>query len=208
MALNRPEGSRIAPGGPQRSGGRGGPAILFRDAKAPDGVSTRRRGVSWRRRKIASPPRCGESEGLQPFTLWPDQAIEQAARVSKRDSVRSEPWRLAASTAANGTLAASRSGSSVIAAGHANKSTRAVDRSSMQEVYKAGTRCRLERNGWGIGRISVGNAATSVGSAPVDHIHALLLGDWLPKRLVGTYRLVEWRAIAYHSQVAPLGEVE
>jgi hypothetical protein len=66
--MTRPEGSCAAPDGPQRSEGRGGPAILFRDAKTP----------LWRRRKIVGRSPLRRKRGLQPFTRWPDQAIEQA----------------------------------------------------------------------------------------------------------------------------------
>jgi hypothetical protein len=60
----------------------GWPAILFRDAKPP----------AWAAAENSGPATvAGKSEGLQPFTLRPDQAIEQAVWASKAGQ-GAHPW--------------------------------------------------------------------------------------------------------------------
>jgi len=81
------------PLGPQRSGGRGWPAILLRDAKAP----------LERRRKIAGRPRCGDARGFSPL---PSGRIKPSSRPhgGRTGTVRgAHPLLSAASTAAEGS---------------------------------------------------------------------------------------------------------
>ena len=65
--------------------------FCFAMQRRPDGIPALVRGVFWRRRKMAGPSPLRRREGRKPFTLWPDQAIEQAARVSRQERER-HPW--------------------------------------------------------------------------------------------------------------------
>jgi len=81
MAMTRPEGSRAAPDGPQRSGGWGGTAILVRDAKAP-----------WRRRKIAGPAPLRGKRGAS--ALYPlARSSHRAGCIGGRASTSGGPLR-------------------------------------------------------------------------------------------------------------------